>query len=106
MAVMASKSVCVSAVWHAGWGGVVGYSWKYITQWGPTEHVQVFFPPEELSANQSRFQQQRLIVMMCNHLLSWAFLLVASGPLLAHPITESAEMPYPGPGEWNVISPL
>ncbi|XP_056278726.1 urotensin-2-like [Pseudoliparis swirei] len=35
--------------------------------------------------------------MKCNHLLSWAFLLVASGPLLAHPITESAEMPYPGP---------
>ncbi|XP_037629281.1 urotensin-2-like [Sebastes umbrosus] len=35
--------------------------------------------------------------MKSNHLLSWAFLLVASGPLLAHPITESAEMPYPGP---------
>nr|XP_046251685.1 urotensin-2-like [Scatophagus argus] len=35
--------------------------------------------------------------MKCNHLLSWAFLLVASGPLLAHPMTESAEMPYPGP---------
>ncbi|XP_042347055.1 urotensin-2-like [Plectropomus leopardus] len=35
--------------------------------------------------------------MKVNHLLSWAFLLVASGPLLAHPITESAEMPYPGP---------
>ncbi|XP_034392729.1 urotensin-2-like isoform X2 [Cyclopterus lumpus] len=35
--------------------------------------------------------------MKFNHLLSWAFLLVASGPLLAHPITESAEMPYPGP---------
>ncbi|XP_070767175.1 urotensin-2-like [Enoplosus armatus] len=35
--------------------------------------------------------------MKRNHLLSWAFLLVASGPLLAHPITESAEMPYPGP---------
>ncbi|KAG7221549.1 hypothetical protein INR49_017080 [Caranx melampygus] len=35
--------------------------------------------------------------MKCNHLLSWAFLLVASGPLLAHPITDSAEMPYPGP---------
>ncbi|XP_042265900.1 urotensin-2-like [Thunnus albacares] len=35
--------------------------------------------------------------MKCNHLLSWAFLLVASGPLLAHPLTESAEMPYPGP---------
>ncbi|KAM6929199.1 urotensin-2-like [Lycodopsis pacificus] len=35
--------------------------------------------------------------MKCNQLLSWAFLLVASGPLLAHPITESEEMPYPGP---------
>ncbi|XP_030590560.1 urotensin-2-like [Archocentrus centrarchus] len=35
--------------------------------------------------------------MKCNHLLSWAFVLVASGPLLAHPITESAELPYPGP---------
>ncbi|CAB1329874.1 unnamed protein product [Coregonus sp. 'balchen'] len=34
---------------------------------------------------------------MCNLLLSWAFLLVASGPLLAHPITDSAEMPYLGP---------
>ncbi|TDH10272.1 hypothetical protein EPR50_G00073370 [Perca flavescens] len=38
-----------------------------------------------------------LVVMKCNLLLSWAFLLVASGPLLAHPITDSAEMPYPGP---------
>ncbi|KAM9855582.1 urotensin-2-like [Aulostomus maculatus] len=35
--------------------------------------------------------------MKCNHLLFWAFLLVASGSLLAHPITESAEMPYPDP---------
>uniref|UniRef100_A0A3Q0RQ81 Urotensin 2, alpha n=1 Tax=Amphilophus citrinellus TaxID=61819 RepID=A0A3Q0RQ81_AMPCI len=35
--------------------------------------------------------------MKCNHLLSWAFVLVASGPLLAHPIIESAELPYPGP---------
>ncbi|XP_040048602.1 urotensin-2 [Gasterosteus aculeatus] len=35
--------------------------------------------------------------MKCDHLVSWAFLLVASGPLLAHPITESQEMPYPGP---------
>nr|XP_020467568.1 urotensin-2-like [Monopterus albus] len=34
--------------------------------------------------------------MKCNRLLSWAFLLMASGPLLAHPITESAEMTYPG----------
>ncbi|XP_068199158.1 urotensin-2-like [Antennarius striatus] len=35
--------------------------------------------------------------MKCNHLLSWAFLLTATSPLLSHPITESAEMPYPGP---------
>ncbi|XP_060930282.1 urotensin-2-like [Limanda limanda] len=35
--------------------------------------------------------------MKCNHLLSWAFLLAASGPALSHPITESAEMTYPGP---------
>ncbi|KAM6924684.1 urotensin-2-like [Xenentodon cancila] len=35
--------------------------------------------------------------MKCNHLVSWAFVLMASGPLLAHPISESAEMPYPGP---------
>ncbi|XP_029503909.1 urotensin-2-like [Oncorhynchus nerka] len=35
--------------------------------------------------------------MMFNLLLSWTFLLVATGPLLAHPITDSAEMPYPGP---------
>ncbi|KAM4609779.1 prepro-urotensin II-beta [Polymixia lowei] len=35
--------------------------------------------------------------MKCNQLLSWTFLLVASGPLLAHPITDSAEMPYSGP---------
>ncbi|TNN74846.1 hypothetical protein EYF80_014946 [Liparis tanakae] len=48
--------------------------------------------------NQRHFQQQSPVVMKCNHLLSWAFLLVASGPLLAHPITDSAEMPYQGPG--------
>ncbi|XP_064849579.1 urotensin-2-like [Oncorhynchus masou masou] len=34
---------------------------------------------------------------MFNLLLSWTFLLVATGPLLAHPITDSAEMPYLGP---------
>ncbi|XP_026188957.1 urotensin-2-like [Mastacembelus armatus] len=46
--------------------------------------------------------------MKCGHLLSWAVMLVASGPLLAHPITESAEMPYPGPvsAEDRGISPL
>ncbi|KAM3871817.1 urotensin-2-like [Diretmus argenteus] len=35
--------------------------------------------------------------MKCNQLLSWTFLLAASGQLLAHPITNSAEMPYSGP---------
>ncbi|XP_008317411.1 urotensin-2-like [Cynoglossus semilaevis] len=35
--------------------------------------------------------------MKCSCLLSWTFLLAASGQLLAHPITESAEMTYPGP---------
>ncbi|XP_046896555.1 urotensin-2-like [Hypomesus transpacificus] len=35
--------------------------------------------------------------MMWNLFVSWTFLLVASGPLLAHPLTESAEMPYSGP---------
>ncbi|KAM6982059.1 urotensin-2-like [Tautogolabrus adspersus] len=44
-----------------------------------------------------RVQHQHPSVMKCNYLLSWAVLLLASGPLLAHPITESAEMPYPGP---------
>ncbi|XP_040009388.1 prepro-urotensin II-beta-like [Xiphias gladius] len=78
------------------WGGA-GYSWKYITQLEPTEHVQGFFPSEDLRKNQSQFQEQCPTVMKCKNLLSWAFLLVASGPLLAHPITESAEMPYPGP---------
>uniref|UniRef100_A0A8C6UX93 Urotensin 2, alpha n=1 Tax=Neogobius melanostomus TaxID=47308 RepID=A0A8C6UX93_9GOBI len=47
--------------------------------------------------------------MKCmNHLLSWAFLLVASGSLLAHPITDSAEMPYHGPVsvEEHALGPL
>ncbi|XP_041656294.1 urotensin-2-like [Cheilinus undulatus] len=35
--------------------------------------------------------------MKCIYLPSLAVFLLASGPLLAHPITESAEMPYPGP---------
>ncbi|XP_020361643.2 urotensin-2-like [Oncorhynchus kisutch] len=34
--------------------------------------------------------------MMFNLLLSWTFLLVATGQLLAHPITDSAEIPYRG----------
>ncbi|XP_022058386.1 prepro-urotensin II-beta-like [Acanthochromis polyacanthus] len=95
MAVVASKSVCVSVVWHAGGG--IGYTLKYITQLGPAENVEVFFSPEDLCANQSHSQQQHPTVMKCNHLVSWAFVLVASGPLMAHPITESAEIPYPGP---------
>lgn len=92
--------VCVSDVWHVGGGA--GHNLKYITELGPAEHVDVFFSPEE--SNHSHFQQQPPTVMKCNHLLSWAFILVASGRLLAHPITESAEMPYAGPGEWKVIS--
>ncbi|XP_012730943.1 urotensin-2 [Fundulus heteroclitus] len=46
--------------------------------------------------------------MKCSQLFSWAFVLVASGPLLAHPITESAEIPYPGPAsaEDRVIGTL
>ncbi|KAJ8360574.1 hypothetical protein SKAU_G00170990 [Synaphobranchus kaupii] len=35
--------------------------------------------------------------MMCNLLLSWALILTATGPVLSHPITESAEMSYSGP---------
>uniref|UniRef100_A0A8C6VXY8 Uncharacterized protein n=1 Tax=Nothobranchius furzeri TaxID=105023 RepID=A0A8C6VXY8_NOTFU len=44
--------------------------------------------------------------MKCSHLLCWAFLLLASGPLLAHPITESAEMPYQGASEDQGIDTL
>ncbi|KAL4658564.1 prepro-urotensin II-beta-like [Arapaima gigas] len=35
--------------------------------------------------------------MMCKLFLSWTLLLTASGFLLAHPITDSAEMAYSGP---------
>ncbi|XP_030623628.1 urotensin 2, alpha [Chanos chanos] len=35
--------------------------------------------------------------MLWNLLLSWAVLLLTFGPLLAHPITDSAEMAYSGP---------
>uniref|UniRef100_A0A8C5BCI8 Urotensin 2, alpha n=1 Tax=Gadus morhua TaxID=8049 RepID=A0A8C5BCI8_GADMO len=35
--------------------------------------------------------------MVCHQILPWALLLVASGPLWAHPITDSAERPYSGP---------
>ncbi|XP_013866388.1 urotensin-2 [Austrofundulus limnaeus] len=53
--------------------------------------------PVDLCANQNCSKQQSPTVMRCNNLLSWMFVLVASGPLFAHPITESAEMAYPGP---------
>ncbi|XP_023656945.1 prepro-urotensin II-beta-like [Paramormyrops kingsleyae] len=36
--------------------------------------------------------------MMCKMLLSWTLLLIASGPLLSHPIVDSAEMSYSLPG--------
>ncbi|XP_048877631.1 prepro-urotensin II-beta isoform X2 [Brienomyrus brachyistius] len=36
--------------------------------------------------------------MMCKMLLSWTLLLAASGPLLSHPIADSAEMSYSLPG--------
>ncbi|KAJ3587010.1 hypothetical protein NHX12_013401 [Muraenolepis orangiensis] len=35
--------------------------------------------------------------MKCSQILPWALLLVTSGPLWAHPITDSSEMPYSGP---------
>ncbi|XP_066529488.1 urotensin 2, alpha [Hoplias malabaricus] len=35
--------------------------------------------------------------MICNMLLSWALLLLFIGPLLAHPVATSADMPYSGP---------
>ncbi|KAJ0036989.1 hypothetical protein NQD34_005666, partial [Periophthalmus magnuspinnatus] len=43
-----------------------------------------------------------------NHLVSWALLLVNAGSLLAHPITDSAEMPYQGPVslEDHALGPL
>ncbi|XP_017264968.1 urotensin 2, alpha [Kryptolebias marmoratus] len=53
--------------------------------------------PVDLRANQNRLMQQYPTEMKCNHFLCWVFVLVASGPLFAHPITESAEMAYPGP---------
>ncbi|XP_066546605.1 prepro-urotensin II-beta [Amia ocellicauda] len=39
----------------------------------------------------------RTATMVGKLLLSWALLLTASWPLLAHPITDSSEMSYPGP---------
>ncbi|XP_038138661.1 urotensin-2-like [Cyprinodon tularosa] len=44
--------------------------------------------------------------MKRSHLFSWAIVLVASGRLLAHPITESAEIPYSVPVEDRVIGTL
>ncbi|XP_007560810.2 prepro-urotensin II-beta [Poecilia formosa] len=81
-------------------------SWRYIKQLGPRRMQKS--SPEDLRANQSHFPQQHQAVMKCSHLFSWAFVLVASGTLLAHPITESAEMPYPGPAsvEDGVIGTL
>ncbi|KAG7323621.1 hypothetical protein KOW79_013323 [Hemibagrus wyckioides] len=35
--------------------------------------------------------------MVCNLLLSWTLLLLSVGPLLAHPVSETADMSYPGP---------
>ncbi|XP_027876813.1 prepro-urotensin II-beta-like [Xiphophorus couchianus] len=72
-----------------------GPSCKYIKQLGPLRIQKS--SPEDLCANQNHFPQQHQTVMKCSHLFSWAFVLVASATLLAHPITESAEMPYPGP---------
>ncbi|XP_036388724.1 prepro-urotensin II-beta-like [Megalops cyprinoides] len=46
--------------------------------------------------------------MMCKLLLSWAVLLIASGPLKAHPITDSSDLSFPGPvlaEEGEVTSP-
>uniref|UniRef100_A0A8C9R299 Urotensin 2, alpha n=1 Tax=Scleropages formosus TaxID=113540 RepID=A0A8C9R299_SCLFO len=37
--------------------------------------------------------------MMCRLFLSWTLLLSVSGSLLAHPITDSTEMAYSGPGD-------
>lgn len=48
--------------------------------------------------NQASAKHQ-LLVMMCYHLRCWALLLLASGNLLAHPITDSAEIPFPVSGE-------
>lgn len=78
--------------------------WTDITWMGPTQPVQVSLLLRSSCRTRSHFHQQQLTGMMCYHLLSWAALLVASGPLLGHPITESAEMPYAGPGEWIIIS--
>ncbi|KAG9352746.1 hypothetical protein JZ751_017322 [Albula glossodonta] len=46
--------------------------------------------------------------MMCKLLLSWALILTTSGPVLCHPITDSAEIPYSGPvsvEEGRAVSP-
>lgn len=51
------------------------------------------------------FRLSRISSVTMKSLLAGFFLLAASGSLLAHPITESAEMSYPGPGEWKETSP-
>ncbi|KAM9445406.1 urotensin 2, alpha [Clarias gariepinus] len=35
--------------------------------------------------------------MVCNLFLSWTLLLLFIDPLLAHPVSETADMSYPGP---------
>ncbi|KAK7915812.1 hypothetical protein WMY93_011573 [Mugilogobius chulae] len=57
---------------------------------------------------QRNIAQSSLFKQGMNHLLSWAVLLVAAGSLLAHPITDSAEMPYQGPVslEEHALGPL
>lgn len=73
------------------WEGAKGYNWTCIYR----------------AVWMARGQQPNLIFiqgMKCNHILSWAALLVATGSFLAHPITDSAEMPYPGAGKETVTS--
>ncbi|XP_060792968.1 urotensin 2, alpha [Neoarius graeffei] len=36
--------------------------------------------------------------MVYNLILSWTLLLLSIGPLLAHPVSETVDMSYPGPG--------
>lgn len=55
-----------------------------------------------LSLLDSVRQNSGAVEMVCNFLLSWTLLLLSIGPLLAHPVSETAEMSYPGPGECNL----
>ncbi|AWP10351.1 Urotensin II [Scophthalmus maximus] len=53
------------------------------------------------------FRLSRISSVTMKSLLAGFFLLAASGSLLAHPITESAEMSYPGPAvEDRGLGPL